>query len=173
MKRIKYQVGDPRILELLSLFLDAGYIDPNTGELVRKQTGAPQGGILSPLLSNIVLHEFDRYMSRSIESFNKGSKRKMNPGYKSLLAKRGRAKQPELRRALLSQMRKTKSVDMFDPSFRRMDYVRYADDFIVLVTGSLKDTNFIRNNIKDFLQTNCGLELNMDKSVISNIGKDT
>lgn len=48
-------------------------------------------------------------------------------------------------------MRSMRSVDSFDPNFRRMDYVRYADDFVVLVTGSFKDANFIKSNLKDFL----------------------
>jgi len=50
-----------------------------------------------------------------------------------------------------------------------MEYIRYADDFIVLVSGSLKDAKYIKQLIKDFLKSNCGLELNMEKSVISNM----
>lgn len=70
------------------------------------------------------------------------------------------------------QMRKMRSVDMFDRNFRRMEYIRYADDFVVLIAGSLKDASYIRNNIRDFLKAQCGLELNLEKSVISNIRKD-
>ena len=61
---------------------------------------------------------------------------------------------------------------MFDPNFKRLNYIRYADDFVVLVIGSLKETNFIRNNIKDYLKANCGLELNMEKTVTSNIANE-
>lgn len=172
LERIKKQIGDPRILELISKFLSAGYIDANSGKLVTGDIGAPQGGILSPILSNIVMHEFDKFMKKSIENFNRGKKRRMNPTYKSIMAKRGRATNLEIRKALLMQMRKMRSVDMFDKEFRRMEYVRYADDFVVLITGSLKDANFIRNNIKDFLKTHCGLELNLEKSIISNIRTD-
>lgn len=171
-ERIGKYIGDPRILELISKFLSAGYIDPKTGKIVRSEIGAPQGGILSPLLSNIVMHEFDKFMEKNINSFNTGKKRGPNPAYKSLIAKRGRSKNLKARRSLLLQMRKIRSVNMFDKNFRRMDYIRYADDFIVLVTGDIKEVRFIRSNIKDFLKTHCGLEMNMEKSVISNISKE-
>jgi hypothetical protein len=108
-------------------------------------------------------------MENQKKSFDKGRKRRWNPLYKSLLAKRGRSKSPTERQKLLQEMRSMRSVDSFDPNFRRMDYVRYADDFVVLVTGSFKDANFIKSNLKDFLWTNCGLELNTEKSIISNI----
>lgn len=121
---------------LLKKFLDAGYIDPKSGQIVSPDTGTPQGGILSPILCNIVLHEFDEFMESNIQKFRQGTKRKFNPRYKSLLAKRGNSDSVTERRSLLTQMRKMKSVDMFDPNFKRMEYLRYADDFVVLVTGS-------------------------------------
>lgn len=77
-----------------------------------------------------------------------------------------------MRRELLKQMRTMRSTDMFDPGFKRMDYVRYADDFIILVTGSLMDARYIKNNVKDFLKANCGVGLNSDKTVISNIATE-
>ena len=51
-------------------------------------------------------------------------------------------------------------------------YIRYADEFIVFVKGSFKGVNFVRNNIIDFLRTNCGLELDTDKSAIFNLAFD-
>jgi hypothetical protein len=88
------------------------------------------------------------------------------------LGKRERSKSPEMRRELLKQMRTMRSQDMFDPGFKRMDYVRYADYFIILVTGSLMDARYIKNNVKDFLKANCGVGLNSDKTVISNIATE-
>lgn len=172
MKRMGTQIGDPAFLNTVRKFLDAGYIDPNTGKLVRSDVGAPQGGILSPILSNIVLHEFDKFMAKHVTSFQKGRRRRWNPAYKSLLAKRGRSKSPKEKLSLLRQMRTMRSADMFDPGFRRMEYVRYADDFVILMTGSLRDAGFIKNNVKDFLKSNCGLDLNSDKTVISNIATE-
>lgn len=81
-------------------------------------------------------------------------------------------KSPEEKLALIKQMRTMRSVDVFDPNFKRLEYVRYADDFVVFVSGSFKDAQFIKNNIKDYLKVNCGLELNMEKTMISNIAKE-
>lgn len=73
MKHISKKIGDPRVLELISKFLNAGYIDPK-GNIVKPSIGTPQGGILSPLLCNIVLHQFDLFMDKLIHKFRKGEK---------------------------------------------------------------------------------------------------
>lgn len=173
MKRVSSLIGDKGFLNILRKFLGAGYVDPKTGRIIKTGFGALQGGILSPILSNITLHELDKYMDKSIKDFHKGTKRRWNPLYKSLLAKRGRSTSPVERQTLLRQMRTMRSVDSFDPNFRRMEYIRYADDFVILITGSLADANFIKNNVKDYLRVNCGLELNMDKTIISNLRTET
>jgi retron-type reverse transcriptase len=172
MKRINKYVGDPRFLEILNKFLKAGFIDQNTGKLVQSDFGTPQGGILSPLLANIVLHELDKYMFKYETSFKRGLKRKINPEYKSLASKRSSATDPLKRGTLLNQMRKLRRSLIADPDFRRMEYIRYADDFVVFVSGSLKDAKFIQSNLKDVLKTNCGLELNQEKTVISNLNNE-
>ena len=75
---------------------------------------------------------------------------------------------------LLTEMRETqRSLNVkADPNYRRLEYIRYADDFIVLVSGSFKDANYIKNNIKDYIKANCGLELNQNNTVIYNILKN-
>lgn len=55
-----------------------------------------------------------------------------------------------------------------DPDYRRIIYLRYADDFVVLITGSKKDAEQMKNSMAEFLRSNCGLELNMDKTSIVN-----
>jgi group II intron reverse transcriptase/maturase len=172
MNRIKKYVADPRFLEILNKFLKAGYFDPKTGKLVLSNIGTPQEFFLSSLLANIVLHELDKYMFKYETSFNKGLKRIINPEYKSLASKRSRATDPIKRRSLLNQMRNLRRSLIADPDFRRMEYIRYADDFVVFVSGSLKDAKFIQSNIKDVLKTNCGLELNQEKTIISNLSKE-
>lgn len=174
MKRVGSQIGDKGFLDTLRKFLGAGYLDPKRGQVIKTEYGAPQGGILSPILSNIVLHSLDEYIAKYTASFQRGRKRRWNPSYKSLLAsgtKRGRSS-TEDRQELLRQMRTMRSVDVFDPNFRRMEYIRYGDDFVVLISGSFRDSCHIKNNIKDFLKSNCGLELNVDKTIISNIATD-
>ena len=172
MKRINKYVGDPRFLEILNKFLNAGYIDPNNGKVVLSHIGTPQAGILSPLLANIVLHELDKYMFKYESSFKKGLKRWINPEYKSLASKKSWATDHLKRRSLLNQRRYLRRSLIADPDFRRLEYIRYADDFVVFVSGSLKDAKFILSNIKDLLKTNCGLELNQEKTVIRNLSKE-
>jgi len=171
MKRINKYIGDPRFLEILNKFLlaEAGYIDPKTGDLVQPEIGTPQGGVLSPLLCNIVLHELDKYMADTEIKFSKGKTRKINPDYQSIVNKRFSSIDPVERLNLLIERRKTRRFLMADPNYRRLDYIRYADDFIVLVSGSFKDAKYIQNNIKEYIKANCGLELNQNKTIISNI----
>jgi retron-type reverse transcriptase len=171
MKRISSLIGDPRFLEMIRKFLSAGYLDPKTGHLVKSDIGTPQGGVLSPLLANIVLHELDKHLASVALKFNKGTKRRNNPVYASFAHKRYNTEDPLIRKQLLSDMRKIRRSWMNDPKFRRMTYIRYYDDFVVLVTGSIKDSRFIKFNIKDYLLSRCGLELNEDKTCITNIKK--
>jgi hypothetical protein len=168
MKRINKYIGDPRFLEILNKFIKAGYIDPKTGEIVKPEIGTPQGGVLSPLLCNIVLHELDKYMANTEIKFSKGKTRKINPVYKSMANKRASSNDQVERLNLLTEMRKTRRYLWADPNYRRLDYIRYADDFIVLVSGSFKDAKYIQNNIKEYIKANCGLELNKNKTVIYN-----
>jgi group II intron reverse transcriptase/maturase len=169
MTRIKKQIGDPRILELLHKYLNAGYVDPNTNKIVFPSVGTPQGGILSPLLCNIVLHEFDSFMEKLTKQYKSGETRRINPVYKRLSYLRYKSTSPETRKELLDAMRKTPRSLRFDSKFRRLEYIRYADDFIIFVSGSLKDSEYIKSNIVDFLKVNCGLDLNKEKTVISNL----
>src|SRR5579871_2362608 len=107
MKNIGKLVGDPRILELLKKYLQVGYVD-KYNNVIRSKVGVPQGGTLSPLLSNIVLHELDLYMSKYQKKFKKGIKRKINPVYKNIANKRSRTNIVTERKKLLEEMRKTK-----------------------------------------------------------------
>lgn len=174
MKRINKYIGDPRFLEILNKFIKAGYIDPKTGDLVKPERGTHLGGLISPLLCNIVLHELDKYMADTENKFSQEKTRKINPVYKSWAYKRFSSNDSVAlqRLNLLRERRDTRSYLMADQNYRSLDYIRYADDFIVLVSGSFKDAKFIQNNIKDYIKANCGLELNQNKTVISNILKD-
>lgn len=169
MRRIAKQIGDPRILELLNKFLNAGYLDPKTDQTIRPTVGTPQGGVLSPLLCNIVLHQLDLYMENYINNFRKGTKRRDSSAYKKIAHLRKKALTSQERRSLLLKMRTLNSNDQLDPNFRRMDFIRYADDFIILITGSKNEAIHTKNNVKEFLKQNCGLELNPDKTIITNI----
>ena len=171
MKRIGKIIRCQRTLELIGNALSAGYIDPQTGVLCRENVGTPQGSVLSPLLCNIVLHELDKFIDGLGNDFKSGAKRRPNPAYVKLNSKRRYMKDLKARKQILSEIRSMPASDPMDPNFKRIKYVRYADDFVILVIGSHEDAMKIRAKVKDFLINKCGLTLNLEKTVISNIRK--
>jgi Type II intron maturase/Reverse transcriptase (RNA-dependent DNA polymerase) len=164
MNILKETIKCHRTLELIhkSLKVDSIF---NGRTLKYTGKGTPQGSVLSPLLANIVLDKFDKFMEDYISKFNKGKIRAVNKVYHRLSQRRYKSKDPIKRKELLNLQRITTRLDYNDPNFRRMFYTRYADDFVVLIISSFKEAHEIRNNIKEFLST-LGLELNLEKTPI-------
>lgn len=159
-----------KTLQLIRKSLMAGHIDQE-GRYVISKMGTPQGSILSPLLSNIVLNELDSYMNDFKVKFEKGKKRAINKEYNSLTSRiqnlqKFQPGSPEIRELALKR-RRTSCTVFNDPNFKRIMYLRYADDFIVLVAGSSDDAMLIKHRISDILMKKCGLELNKDKTLIT------
>jgi group II intron reverse transcriptase/maturase len=173
MLRLKTKICCVRTLTLIERILKVGFV--TQGKLgVKNKVGTPQGSGLSPLLANIVLHTFDEFMEGKIKGeYTLGKKAKANKKYThySNLRRYSRIDKvdPKIRINALKEMRKLPRYDAHDPNYKRVLYVRYGDDFVVLIKGSMKDAEAIRDKIKYYLQYNCGLELNMDKTVISNM----
>lgn len=130
--------------------------------------GTPHGSVLSPLLTNIVLDKFDKYMENYIDLFNKGKNRAASLEYKSVVQRRYISKDPIRRRLHLNLLRSIPSTNY--SNFRRMIYIRYADDFVILIIGNYSEAFEIRQNIKNFLKS-LGLELNIDKTSIVQLTK--
>jgi retron-type reverse transcriptase len=112
--------------------LEAGYVED--WQYNQTYSGAPQGGILSPLLSNIYLHELDEFIEKKlIPQYTRGQRRNQNLDYFRIGQKIKQARQrgdDELVRELEQQRRQLPSQDTQDPNFRRLKYCRYADDFV-------------------------------------------
>lgn len=171
-REINKVIGCPNMRALINKAITYPILKDNN--IIKTQTGTPQGTICSPILANIVLHQLDKYMENYIESFNKGKQKKHNSEYVKLQYLRKLAIKKEeykLARQYLVQMRKLNSYDHFYSSFRRMYYIRYADDFVILVTASHDECIEIRDNITKFLIDNCGLILNKDKTLITSMRK--
>lgn len=132
----------------------------------------PQGSVLSPILSNIVFSdELDEYMNQLKVKFEKGKKRAKNKSYEALSSKiqnlrKTQPGSPEILKYARLRI-KVPSMMFNDPNFKRMIYLRYADDFVVLIAGSSDDAHLVKNRIKDVLNKKCGLELNVVKTIIT------
>jgi group II intron reverse transcriptase/maturase len=160
---------DGRLLNLIRQGLKAGKLEE--WEYKDTYSGTPQGGILSPLLSNIYLNELDCFVEDVLmPQYTQGKERRKNPEYKryEYLIRRAReAGDLERVKQLEQERRQYPSRDMHDPNFRRLKYVRYADDFILGFIGTKKEAEAIRDAIGTFLRDHLKLELSLEKTFIT------
>jgi group II intron reverse transcriptase/maturase len=169
MKILGESIHDNRFLRLIRQLLQAGYVENWTFNATL--SGAPQGGVLSPLLSNIYLNQLDQYIEKAlIPAHTQGHRRRENPAYAHLCAKLKRMKrkgEKEGVKSLLQQRRKLPASDPNDAGYKRLRYVRYADDFLLGVVGTHADAEEIKQRIKEYLRDDLKLELSDDKTLIT------
>lgn len=177
------RIKDDRFLRLIRKFLKAGYLED--WKYHNTYSGTPQGGIISPILANIYLDKLDSFMGKLKADFDKGTKRAIHPdSYKlamkhGVLAKKLRNSQSEEeKQSLMEQIRdidlervKIPYSDPFDEDFKRIQYVRYADDFLVGVIGSKEEARAIKEKIKTYLADVLKLELSDEKTLITHSAK--
>ena len=165
------KIEDGRILSLTQKLLKAGHMEEE-----RKRTpysGTPQGGIISPLLTNIYLDKMDKWVEKELlPKYNRShnGRRRCNPAYKSISGKMARARKRndiETYKALDRQKKKVPSVRVTDEEYRKLEYVRYADDFILSFTGPKKEAQEIKEEIREFLKDTLKLELSEKKTLIT------
>ena len=162
-------IQDGRMLNLLRMGLEAGYLE--NWQYNRTYSGTPQGGILSPLLANIYLHELDAYIEEVlIPQYTRGKKRADNREYGNLAyaikCARNTGDQKRVQELEL-QRRKLPSQDVHDPNFRRLKYIRYADDFILSFIGTKSEAEEIKAAISAFLKEKLHLEMSASKTLIT------
>lgn len=176
---LQERISDERFIRLIRKFLRAGYVEEWT--FYKTYSGTPQGGIVSPILANIYLDKLDRYVKDYIKCFDKGIKKKPNEARLKLDTKKKMAmqklkvvKNENERLCVVKQLKaidkerlSITSNDEMDDSFKRMKYVRYADDFIIGVIGSKEDSKRIKEDIKNFLESKLKLELSEEKTLIT------
>lgn len=162
-------IHDERFLRLLRELLEAGYLED--WKFNRTISGTPQGGVISPILSNIYLHQFDEWVEQVlIPEFTRGKRQQANPAYARIshqlvnLRKRGTIEQI---RALVKQRRTLPSVNTRDEDYRRLWYARYADDFLLGFTGPKAEAEEIKQKLKGWLQDNLKLNLSDEKTLIT------
>lgn len=176
---LRKRIDDERFLRLIRKFLNAGFIE--NWVFNKTYSGTPQGGIISPILANIYLDQLDTYMREYIQKFNKGKERADNPervkfeyGKSRAVLKLKAVTDREERKSIVKEIKhfdKERAkipcgVDM-DANFRRLKYVRYADDFLCAVIGTKKEAEAIKQDIKKFLAEKLSLELSDEKTLIT------
>lgn len=169
MSILARDIHDGRFLNLIRLGLEAGVIEDWKYE--RTHSGTPQGGVLSPLLANIYLNELDTFIEQTlIPRYTKGKRRRENVEYRNYVYKLKKARQQgnlETVRRLEQARRQLPSQDVNDPNFRRLHYIRYADDFLLGFTGSKAEAEQIKAEIGAFLREKLGLEMSASKTFIT------
>ena len=177
------RIKDERFLRLIRKFLKAGYLED--WQYHNTYSGTPQGGIVSPILANIYLDKLDKFMEELKKRFDKGTARSVYPKTYELEKKRGvlakklrNAHSEEEKDELIAEIRELDRKklampysDPFDAGFKRLQYVRYADDFLVGVIGSKEDAIAIKEQIKVFVADTLRLELSDEKTLITHSEK--
>src|SRR6266480_3570454 len=163
------KIHDSRFLRLIRHMLKAGYLED--WEYRETLSGCPQGGVVSPILSNIYLHKLDEFIEQElIPQYTRGTSRKDNPEYKRIQRRLAAARQRGDRAAardLGKQLRRLPSKDPMDPGYRRLRYVRYADDVLLGFTGPKAEAEQVKAELARFLRETLALELNQDKTLIT------
>lgn len=179
LKGLKRKVDCVTTLTLIKRILNAGYVliedlkkvGRKNAKVYKPAKGTPQGIVLSPLFSNIVLHELDEFINENLKKeFDKGTKRKANLEYRKLRYRIKCENNLKKRRVLMNNCLKVPSKNFHDPDFKRLFYVRYVDDWVILVAGSLEEAKAIRSKVSNKLQS-LGLTLNMAKTHITSLRK--
>src|ERR1700758_418931 len=154
------KIHDNRFLRLIGNMLKAGYLED--WEYHDTLSGCPQGGVVSPILSNIYLDKLDKFVEQElIPRYTRGASRKRKPEYMRARPRREKARRHGDRAAardLLRQMRALPSVDPMDPGYRRLRYSRYADDHILGFTGPKAETEAIKDQLSTFLRDELALD---------------
>jgi group II intron reverse transcriptase/maturase len=160
---------DNRFLRLIKQMLQAGYLEDWVWNATH--SGSPQGGVVSPVLSNIYMDRLDTFVETVlIPEHTRGVRRRSNPTYDRIRGKIGRARKRgdhSAVRELREQRRGQPKGDPQDPGFRRLRYSRYADDHLLGFTGPKAEAEQIKARLAQFLRDDLKLELNQDKTVIT------
>ncbi|MCM3494611.1 reverse transcriptase domain-containing protein [Paenibacillus sp. FSL M7-1455] len=182
---LRRRIKDEHFLGLIWKFLKAGYMENwiyhNT------LSGTPQGSGASPILANIYLNELDQFMEQYAGRFNSGKKRVRSCEYnhyrghldylrgRKYSKKKWEALTDEQKKQAQRELRETRakmmsvdSTNQMDESYRRVVYIRYADDFLIGVIGSKRDAETIKTEVGAFLKDSLKLDLSAEKTLVTN-----
>lgn len=180
---LRRRIEDEYFISLMWKFLKAGYMEQWVYH--KTYSGTPQGSGMSPILANIYLSELDTFMEQYKERFDLGGKkRRMTKEYSRLNGTHERLRKkynalkstlPETERKELSkQLRQVQleklslpTYPVHDGAYKRIQYNRYADDFVIGVIGSKADAEQVKSDIGTFLHDTLHLTLSDEKTKVT------
>jgi len=187
---LEKKIDDSKFINLIKNLLRAGLMDD--WKFQRTYSGVPQGAICSPILANCYLHELDKFMEEMKRKFDRGKHRAINLEYtrhsnqirylrqkidqlkkdeesnkQSILELRNRIREIDKKRKAIP------SVNLYDQSYRRLWYQRYADDLLVGIIGSKQEAGEILEQVKTFLREHLHLEVSESKTGIRHAKEGT
>jgi len=190
---LKMEIKDKAFLDLIAKVMKAGYIETKSTkkELMVPDSGIAQGGLLSPLLSNIYLHELDKFMETICKEYSKNFESVRSKEYQLVgnvvrtahrrykksynltkLNPKNTIETKLLKKALLIAIKQREKVSASSITGSKVNYVRYADDFLIGIIGSKSIAIEIKEKVQNFLKNHLKLDLNMDKTKITNVTKN-
>src|SRR6266498_4911720 len=168
------KIQDQRFLRLIRHLLESGYLEEWTFN--KTLSGCPQGGVISPILSNIYLDKLDQYVEKTlIPAYTLGKKRAPNPKYDTLRSKerwQKRLGNYEEAKELRKQYQKLSSYSPDDAAYRRLFYVRYADDTLFGFAGPRQEAEEIKQQLGQFLRETLKLEMSQEKTLITHASSE-
>ncbi len=188
IRLLEKRIDDRRFINLIKAMLKAGYIDD--WKYHATYSGTPQGGIISPILANIYLHELDEFMESLVQEFNKGKRRRRNEEYlryqylvrrqRIRFARAQQAGETEKLKEIEAELREhcrmrrlVPSLDFHDEGYKRLMYIRYADDFLIGMIGSKEDCRQVMQTVRGFVQEHLRLQISEEKSGLRHCTEET
>ena len=172
---INQKIKDARLIKLIHKFMKAGYVED--WRFYGTYSGTPQGGIISPILANIYLHELDKFVMKLKADFDVYEEKRYTPEYRAMLSKQKIAHRHinesvgEERQKWMEEYKRIRKEIMKIPAKSQTDkkikYVRYADDFLIAVNGSREDCVEIKRKLTEFVSQSLKMELSDEKTLIT------
>src|SRR3989440_10747480 len=168
---LRRKIRDERFLNLMWKLLRAGYFDLQKAKQ-DSLAGTPQGSLASPILANVYLHELDEKMQEIQTRYEQGEQKRSNPLYNKLSSQKERLVKKEVTRTkafreLVQQIRSIPAVMVNAPTFIRIKYIRYADDWLVGISGPRNLAEQVKEELTTFLSQRLKLTLSTEKTKIT------